>query len=42
VVVEVRDGILLKPVRRVDLEALRRALRSHVEKLREIPGRRGA
>ncbi len=40
VVVEVRDGILLKPVRRVDFDTLRKALKDHVERLQGIPGRR--
>jgi len=36
VLVEIRDGILLKPVRRFDEERLRRALERHVERLREL------
>ena len=41
VIVEVRDGIILKPAKRsVDVEKLRESLRGHVEKLRRIPGRR--
>ena len=38
VVVEIRDGILLKPVRKVDEEKLRKAFREHVERLRGVPG----
>jgi len=37
VIVEIRDGILLKPVRRYDEEKLRKALRDHLEKIRKIP-----
>lgn len=41
VIVEVRDGIILRPVkRRVVVEELRESLRRHVEKLRRIPDRR--
>ncbi len=40
-IVEIRDGIVLKPVkRRIDLEEVREALRKHVEKLMAIEGRR--
>lgn len=38
VIVEIRDGILLKPVRRVDEEKLRKAFREHLERIRKIPG----
>lgn len=37
VTVEIRDGILLKPVRKVDAEKIKRILRNHVEKVRKIP-----
>jgi len=41
VIVEVGDGIVLKPARRkVDIEELRRALRRHSEVLKGVPGRR--
>lgn len=33
VIVEIKDGILLKPVRKVDIEKLKKAFREHVEKL---------
>lgn len=40
VVVEVRDGIVLRPAKRsVDEAELRRALSKHVEVLRRLPGR---
>ena len=40
VIIEVRDGIVLKPVKRsVNVEELREALRRHVEVLKKIPGR---
>jgi len=40
VIVEIRDGIVLKPVkRRVNVEELRESLRRHVEVLKKIPGR---
>jgi len=40
VIVEVRDGIILRPAkRRVDVEKLKESLREHVETLKEIPGR---
>ncbi len=35
-IVEVKDGIILKPVRRVDIDSLRNSLRQHVEKLRSL------
>ena len=38
VIVEIRDGILLKPVRRFDEERLRKAFREHLEKIRKIQG----
>ncbi len=41
VIVEIRDGIVLKPVkRRVDVEKLRESLRRHVEVLRKVSNRR--
>lgn len=41
VIVEIRDGIVLKPVKRgVNIEGLRESLRKHVEKLRKIQDRR--
>ncbi len=41
VIVEIGDGIILKPAkRRVNEEEVRRALRAHLERLREIQGRR--
>ncbi|AFL66164.1 AbrB/MazE/SpoVT family DNA-binding domain-containing protein [Desulfurococcus amylolyticus] len=40
-IVEIRDGIVLKPARRsVDVEKLRESLRKHVEKLMDLPSRR--
>ena len=40
VIVEVRDGIILRPAkRRVDVEKLRESLREHVETLKGIPCR---
>ena len=41
VIVEIKDGIVLKPAKRsVDVDKLRESLRKHVEILREIHGRR--
>jgi len=40
VIVEIRDGIVLKPARSRDVAKLRAALRAHVEKLRRLEGRR--
>jgi len=41
VIVEIRDGIVLKPAKRsVDVDKLRESLRKHVEILREIRDRR--
>ncbi len=41
VIVEVGDGIILKPVkRRVNEEEVRKSLRMHLERLREIQSRR--
>jgi len=41
VVVEIRDGILLRPARRrVDVERVRELLRAHAERLRRLQGRR--
>ncbi|MCD6324598.1 MAG: AbrB/MazE/SpoVT family DNA-binding domain-containing protein [Desulfurococcales archaeon] len=39
-VVEIRDGILLKPVRKVDVEGVREALRKHLQVLRNLEGRK--
>ena len=40
VIVEVRDGIILKPAKKkVDVEKLRESLRKHVETLKKISGR---
>ena len=39
-IVEIKDGILLKPVRKIDIEKLREALRKHLELLKTIPGRK--
>ncbi len=39
VIVEIRDGIVIKPTKRVNLIELREALRRHVEKLRRIRDR---
>jgi len=40
VIVEIRDGILLKPVKRkVDIAKLKESLRKHVETLKKIPNR---
>lgn len=41
VIVEIRDGIVLKPAKRkVNIESLRKSLRSHVKKIKNIPGRK--
>lgn len=41
VIVEVKDGIVLKPAKRsVDVEGLRESLRKHVEKLMGVPARK--
>ncbi len=40
VIVEIRDGILLKPARSRDVSRLRAALRAHAERLRGLKGRR--
>jgi hypothetical protein len=41
VIVEVDDGIILKPVKRkIDPEKLREAFKRHVESLNKIQGRR--
>ncbi|MEL9941087.1 MAG: AbrB/MazE/SpoVT family DNA-binding domain-containing protein [Ignisphaera sp.] len=40
-IVEIRDGIVLKPAKRgVDIEKLRESLRRHVEKLASLPSRK--
>jgi len=36
-IVEIRDGIILRPVRRVDRKGLRAALRSHLERIKDVP-----
>jgi len=41
VIVEIKDGIVLKPVRKnIDIEKLRKALEKHVEMLLRIPDKR--
>lgn len=40
VIVEIKDGILLKPLRKVDVTELRNALRKHASKLGGIKGRK--
>lgn len=40
VVVEIRDGIVLKPAKRGDVSKLTEALRRHAEVLRGVVGRR--
>ncbi len=40
VIVEIRDGIVLKPVRKINVDELRKALRKHWLTLRKIPDRR--
>ncbi len=41
VIVEIGDGIILKPAkRRVNEEEVRKSLRAHLERLREVQGRR--
>jgi len=37
VIVEVGDGITLKPIKRVNIEELRSALKGHLERLRALP-----
>jgi len=39
-IVEIKDGILLKPVRKVDIEKLREALKKHVELIKTIQNKR--
>ena len=36
VIVEIRDGILLKPERNIDEDKIRKALMDHLEKLRNL------
>ena len=38
VIVEVGDGITLKPIKKVDIEKLRSSLKNHLERLRSLPG----
>ena len=41
VIVEIKDGILLKPAkRRVDVDRVRELLRAHAARLRSLKGRR--
>lgn len=40
VIVEVGDGITLKPVKKVNIEEVRAALKDHLERLRVLPGLR--
>lgn len=41
VVIEIRDGIVIKPVKKkIDIEAIREKLRSHTEKLKQIKDRK--
>ena len=41
VIVEAGDGIIIKPIkRRVNEEEVRRSLRTHLERLREVRGRK--
>lgn len=41
VLVEIRDGIVLKPIKRVvDVEKIRESLKKHVETLKNIPNRK--
>ncbi|ABM80615.1 AbrB/MazE/SpoVT family DNA-binding domain-containing protein [Hyperthermus butylicus] len=41
VIVEIRDGILLKPAKkRVDVDRIKELLRAHAARLRSIQGRR--
>lgn len=36
VIVEIKDGILLKPVRKIDKEKLKKALNNHLNKIKNI------
>ncbi len=41
VIVEIRDGIVIKPAKKkVDVDKLRELFKKHVEKLRKIPSRK--
>ncbi len=40
VIAEIKDGILLKPLRKIDVEELRNALRKHASRLRIVKGRK--
>jgi antitoxin PrlF len=41
VIVEVRDGIIIRPARKnVDVDEVRRLLRAHAERLKRLQGRR--
>ena len=37
VIVEIRDGILLKPLRKFDRKKLEESLKEHLERIRRIP-----
>lgn len=38
VIVEVGDGIILKPVRKFDRKKLEESLKMHLDRIRELPG----
>ncbi len=38
--VEIKDGILLKPIRKVDINEIKKALRKHIDEIKGIPGRK--
>ena len=40
VIVEIRDGIVIKPAKKASVDELRNALRRHQKTLKSIPGRR--
>jgi len=40
VIVEIRDGILLKPVKKVDVKSLRRRFKTHLDRIRNINDRK--
>jgi len=40
VLVEIKDGIVLKPLRKVDVEVIREKLREHVKKISKIKERK--
>ena len=37
VIIEIKDGIVLKPARRVSVEEVRNALRKHLDRIKRIP-----